>query len=140
MSFRLYAPPSPDLTFHTTVLEGSPVGAPTDWAVGAKLLVVGSHAPGRFRDYVVSTHAAQIAADADDSVVAVPAREEHRGTGIVVGVDALVAAATGAGLLVVGSRGRHWFARFWLGSVSHVLVLTMPCPVAVIRADVTAAD
>ena len=214
---------APDLTFHTTVLEGSPTGALTDWAVGAELLVVGSHALGRFRDYVFSTHAAQIAAHADGSVVVVPEREEHRGTGIVVGVDgseashaavqfaaeqadrlgerltalycwsapvpwtensamidwpmepddadrlvlaeavaglaerfpdleldlrldlglpvdALIAAATGARLLVVGSHGRQGFARFWLGSVSHVLVLTMPCPVAVIRADVTAAD
>ncbi|TFC61094.1 universal stress protein [Cryobacterium sp. TMT2-15-1] len=211
---------APDLTFRTTVLEGSPTGALTDWAVGAQLLVVGSHALGRFRDYVFSTQAAQIAAYAGGSVVVVPEREEQRGTGVVVGVDgseaslaavtfaadqadrlgerltalycwsapvpwtedramidwpmvpdeadrlvlaeavaglaerypdlkldlrldlglpvdALVSAATGARLLVVGSHGRHGFARFWLGSVSHVLVLTMPCPVAVIRVAVT---
>ncbi len=213
---------APDLTFRSTVLEGSPTGALTDWAVGAKLLVVGSHALGRFRDYVFSTHAAQIAAHAAGSVVVVPERAEQHGTGVVVGVDgseaslaavqfaaqqadrlgerltaldcwsarapwtedsavidwpmepdsadrlvlaeavaglaerypdleldlrldlglpvdALVAAGTGARLLVVGNHGRHGFARFWLGSVSHVLVLTMPCAVAVIRADVTEA-
>ncbi|HSP76687.1 MAG TPA: universal stress protein [Cryobacterium sp.] len=213
---------APDLTFHTTVLEGSPTGALTDWAVGADLLVVGSHALGRFRDYVFSTQAAQIAAHAAGSVIVVPERQEPGGTGIVVGVDgseaslaavrfaaeqadqvgerltalycwsapapwtensamidwpmepdesdrlvlaeavaglaerypdleldlrldfglpvdALVKAGTGARLLVVGSHGRHGFARFWLGSVSHVIVLTMPCPVAVIRADVTEA-
>ena len=214
---------APDLTFHTTVLEGSPTGALTDWAVGAELLVVGSHALGRFRDYVFSTHAAQITAHAAGSVVVVPEQEENGGAGVVVGVDgsetslaavrfaaeqadrlgerltalycwsapapwtedsamidwpmepdeadrlvlaeavaglaerypdldldlrldlglpvdALVTAGTGARLLVVGSHGRQGFARFWLGSVSHVIVLTMPCPVAVIRAAVTGTD
>jgi nucleotide-binding universal stress UspA family protein len=209
---------APELTIHATVLEGSPTGALTDWAAGADLLVVGSHALGRFRDYVFSTRAAQIAAHAAGSVVIVPDRPDLPGSGVVVGVDgsetslaavqfaaaqadrlgerltalycwsapapwteegamidwpmepddadrlvlaesvaglavrypdldldlrldlglpvdALVAAATGARLLVVGSHGRHGFARFWLGSVSHVLVLTMPCPVAVIRTE-----
>jgi nucleotide-binding universal stress UspA family protein len=50
-------------------------------------------------------------------------------------VDALIGAATGARMLVVGTHGRTGFARFWLGSVSHQLILAMPCPLAVIRSQ-----
>jgi nucleotide-binding universal stress UspA family protein len=195
---------APEVTLRATVLEGSPTGALTDWAVGAELLIVGSHALGRFRDYVFSTHAAQIAAHAAGSVVvgvdgseaslaavqfaaeqadrlgerltavycwSAPApwtedsamidwpmepdeadrlvlaeavaglAERYPGLDLDLRldlglpVDALVSAGAGARLLVVGSHGRHGFARFWLGSVSHVIVLTMPCPVAVIRVE-----
>ncbi|WP_160140995.1 MULTISPECIES: universal stress protein [Cryobacterium] len=210
------APLAPELKLHATVLTGSQAGALADRAEGAALLVIGSHALGRFRDYVFSTRSAQIAARAPGSVVIVPERSNRDGTGVVVGVDgseaslaavqfaaeqadrlgqrltavycwsvpapwteegamidwpmqpddadrlvlseavaglaerypdlqldlrldlglpvdALVTAATGASLLVVGNHSRNGFARFWLGSVSHVIVLTMPCPVAVIR-------
>jgi len=51
-------------------------------------------------------------------------------------VDALIGAAAGARMLVVGTHGRKGFARFWLGSVSHQLILAMPCPLAVIRSAV----
>ncbi|WP_063710846.1 universal stress protein [Actinokineospora enzanensis] len=46
--------------------------------------------------------------------------------------DALVEAATGARLLVVGSHGRGLAARLTLGSVSHAVVHHAPCPVAII--------
>ncbi len=46
---------------------------------------------------------------------------------------ALYAAAVGARMLVVGSRGRHGFSKALLGSVSEDLVLSMPCPVVVVR-------
>ena len=69
------------------MLEGSPTGALTDWAVGAELLIVGSHALGRFRGSVFSTHAAQIATHAAGSVVVQPERDDPSGTGVVVGVD-----------------------------------------------------
>lgn len=45
---------------------------------------------------------------------------------------AIVRAATNAALVVVGSRGRGAIAGFFLGSVSHDLLLNMPAPVAVI--------
>ena len=47
--------------------------------------------------------------------------------------DALLEASAGARLLVVGTHGRHGVAKLWLGSVSHELILAMPCPVVVIK-------
>ncbi|SDZ18246.1 Nucleotide-binding universal stress protein, UspA family [Saccharopolyspora shandongensis] len=47
--------------------------------------------------------------------------------------QALVEASRGAGLLVVGSRGRGPVRRAVLGSVSHAVVHAAPCTVAVLR-------
>ncbi|MBL3700406.1 universal stress protein [Leucobacter luti] len=49
-------------------------------------------------------------------------------------VAALVQAAEGAQLLVVGSRGRGGISRLLLGSVSHGVLQALPCPVIVTRA------
>ncbi|WP_309648300.1 universal stress protein [Nocardioides sp.] len=48
-------------------------------------------------------------------------------------VGALVAAGTGAQLLVVGHRGLGGFQRLLLGSVSHGVLQHAVCPVAVVR-------
>ena len=45
---------------------------------------------------------------------------------------AIVHAARGASLVVVGSRGRGAIAGFFLGSVSHDVLLNIPAPVAVV--------
>jgi nucleotide-binding universal stress UspA family protein len=48
-------------------------------------------------------------------------------------VDALVAAAAGARLLVVGSRGRGAFKRLLLGSTAHGVLKHLPCPTIITR-------
>jgi nucleotide-binding universal stress UspA family protein len=55
-------------------------------------------------------------------------------------VDALLPAARGADLLVVGSRGRGGFSSMLLGSVSLQCVLHAPCPVTVIRPTAQAIE
>ncbi|TQJ41135.1 nucleotide-binding universal stress UspA family protein [Arthrobacter sp. SLBN-112] len=50
-------------------------------------------------------------------------------------VDALVAAAAGARLLVVGSRGRGAFKRLLLGSTAHGVLKHLPCPTIITRTD-----
>ncbi len=52
----------------------------------------------------------------------------HAGSAAV----AIVRAAAGASLVVVGSRGHGAVAAFFLGSVSHDVLLNMPAPVAVV--------
>jgi nucleotide-binding universal stress UspA family protein len=49
--------------------------------------------------------------------------------------DTLIEAATNAGLLVVGNRGRGGFRGLLLGSVSHQIAQHAMCPVVIIRPD-----
>lgn len=49
-------------------------------------------------------------------------------------VTALLQAAEGAEMLVVGSRGRGGISRLLLGSVSHGVLQSLPCPTLVTRA------
>ncbi|MFP5312931.1 MAG: universal stress protein [Actinomycetes bacterium] len=50
-------------------------------------------------------------------------------------VDALVEAAAGARLLVVGSRGRGAFKRLLLGSTAHGVLKHLPCPTIITRTE-----
>lgn len=47
--------------------------------------------------------------------------------------DALVRAAAGARMLVVGSRGRGRFSRLLLGSTAHAVLTQPPCPTVITR-------
>lgn len=49
--------------------------------------------------------------------------------------EALVNAAAGAALLVVGSRGLGGFSRLLLGSVSHHAAHHTPCPIVIVPHD-----
>ena len=59
-------------------------------------------------------------------------------TSLVCGgaAESLLAAAKGADLLVVGSRGRGGFTGLLLGSVSHQVAHHAPCPVVIIPAAI----
>ncbi|WP_049576238.1 universal stress protein [Nonomuraea sp. SBT364] len=67
-------------------------------------------------------------------------RERHPGVPVIEEavrahpVEALRQAATGAELLVAGSRGRGTLAGMVLGSVSQALLQHAPCPLVVVRA------
>ncbi len=68
-------------------------------------------------------------------VAALPDGHESVQRGVVCGrpADALLTAAEGADLLVVGSRGHGGFVGMLLGSVSTHVVAHAPCPVVVVR-------
>lgn len=64
-----------------------------------------------------------------------PDVEVHRRVVQAPPIGALTAEASGATLLVVGSRGRGNFARLLLGSVSQGVLSNLPCPVVVTKAS-----
>lgn len=113
-------------------------GAPLTVLVAWHLSPVNSWAIAYGADRITDAERAA-AALADQSVER--ARERHPDLlvrRVVEGAapaDALVRAADGAGLVVVGARGRGRLSGLLLGSVSHATIHGAPCPVAVVRAD-----
>lgn len=83
------------------------------------------------------TDAAMAEARADLAAAArhlgVPARQRVE-TGDAGETLCQVAAEEKADLLVVGSHGKGWARRTFLGSVSHHVIQHAPCPVLVVRA------
>lgn len=68
-----------------------------------------------------------------DTVAAHPSVEVHYRTTIGQPASVLLALATEAKMLVVGSRGLGGFTSLLLGSVSEQCVRHAPCPVLVVR-------
>jgi nucleotide-binding universal stress UspA family protein len=87
----------------------------------------------------ITDYEAAVQADLESDVAAVLGAERARAAICHVvhapPVKALIEAAEGADVLVVGARGRGGFAGLLLGSVSDQVTHHAPCPVTVVRSD-----
>ncbi|WP_433790818.1 universal stress protein [Actinoplanes sp. CA-252034] len=116
-------------------LTGATVEAITTWQDPAKHGTAYGWTSVAFEG---DTYATMMVKVLDETVAEVAAQMSHPVTvraQVVEGhpAQALVHAAEGAELLVVGSRGHGTFASIMLGSVSQHCVQHAPCPVVVVR-------
>lgn len=88
--------------------------------------------PAAVTDKIASTNRALLASAAQRIEREYPDLSVSQGLHSGSAAVAIVRAAAGASLVVVGSRGRGAIAGFFLGSVSHDVLLNMPAPVAVV--------
>ena len=121
-------------------LTGATVEAVTAWRDPARYGTAYGWAAAAFEG---DTYATVMAKVLDDTIAAAAAQMRAPVTvlpRVVQGhpVDALLEAATGARLLVVGSRGHGTFAGIMTGSVSQHCVQHAPCPVVVVPAAAVA--
>ena len=115
-------------------LTGSTVEAVTTWQNPAEYATAYGWTSAAFEG---DSYAATTVKVLGDTVAEVTAQMDHPVavlTQVVEGhpAEALLHAAEGAELLVVGSRGRGTFAAIMLGSVSQNCVQHAPCPVVVV--------
>lgn len=96
-----------------TSAYGAPIASPTDYDFGAQA------------QHVLEATVAEILGDGPKVEVLIRVVEGHP-------TPKLLAAADGADLLVVGSRGHGAFRGMLLGSVSAHCITHAPCPVVVV--------
>jgi nucleotide-binding universal stress UspA family protein len=89
--------------------------------------------PDTVADTIVESYEHALAAAADRAAEVAPGLTVH--TALLPGrpASALIDAAAGASMLVVGSRGGGGFAALLLGSVSRHVATRTDCPVVVVR-------
>jgi len=113
-------------------LDGASVDAVMAWEYPAMFSPVAGPAAG---------YEADIGAEAGKAIAGIVTQEGGAGAGVPVRpvaaegqpAQVLLDAASGADLLVVGSRGHGGFASMVIGSVSLQCVLHARCPVLVLR-------
>lgn len=115
-------------------LTGATIEAITTWQDPARLGTAYGWTSAAFEGDTYATTMAKVLDDTVAEVVAQMPQPVTVQTQVVEGhpAEALLRAAEGAQLLVVGSRGHGTFAGIMLGSVSQHCVQHASCPVVVI--------
>jgi nucleotide-binding universal stress UspA family protein len=98
------------------------------------LMYAGGYMPGIDPSTFERASEAQAAAAVEQVRQLAPEIEVDATTPNASAASALIEAAEGADLLVVGSRGLGGFERLLLGSVSQQVAQHAPCAVSIVRA------